>query len=107
MYIITDESNEIMNISSILNDCGDRYQVEENLYILKSDNQNIYSIETVGQEVTPCKYCYTELDGFYINPSWVEPIDTEKEIQSLKAQNDELQFTSLDLNIRVSMLEMV
>ena len=34
---------------------------------------NSYDIDNVPSDVAVYKYCYTEADGFYLNPDYIEP----------------------------------
>ena len=36
----------------------------------------INEVDSVPDDVETGKHCYTEADGFYINPDWVEPDPT-------------------------------
>lgn len=33
----------------------------------------MYEVAEIPDGVEPEKYCYTEADGFYANPNWIEP----------------------------------
>lgn len=80
MFIITtkeDNSNIVMMIGEALDYMSNGYPrlVNENV-AFPIDMVNIHEVLEVPTEVIPDKYCYTEADGFYINPNWVEPDPT-------------------------------
>lgn len=41
----------------------------------------IHEVEALPEDFESNKYCYTEADGFYANPDWVEPAEDEKEVR--------------------------
>lgn len=74
-YIITNSENVIIAISntyrvdeSVRNIILDNY----NIAYAPNDTFNVYNVE-VPNGVQEIKYCYTENDGFYENPDYVEP----------------------------------
>lgn len=84
-YIITNKDNVIQVIANEVETKADRYLlVEERLEIFKDyatqdmegnithDYQTLYQVE-LPENVVEQKYCYTENDGFYANPNYVEP----------------------------------
>lgn len=78
MYlIIVKEDNRIMAMGKALDYMSNGYPrlVEENVAFVKED-VNVHEVSEVPSDVIPEKYCYTEADGFYINPNWVEPDPT-------------------------------
>ena len=59
----------------------DNYDVRSNGKLI---NGSIYPMGEVVEveapiNVIPQKYCYTESDGFYINPVWEQSVEQEKE----------------------------
>lgn len=34
---------------------------------------NSYDVDNIPSDVAAYKYCYTEVDGFYLNPDYIEP----------------------------------
>ena len=77
MYLITakeDNSDRIIKIGIHLDYMSNGYPrlVDEDI-AFPIDMVNVHEVSEVPTEVTPNKYCYTEADGFYINPNWVEP----------------------------------
>ena len=49
--------------------------IEENI-AFSPESVNIYQDVKVATEVVPNKYCYTPEQGFYLNPDYVEPDQT-------------------------------
>lgn len=75
MYlIIVKEDNRIIAMGKALDYMSNGYPrlVNENVAFVKED-VDVHEVESVPSEVIPEKYCYTEADGFYINPNYVEP----------------------------------
>lgn len=73
MYLITDKStHRIIMWGKQLNytEGGYPHLVEEDTAFVP-DIVNVYNNVTIGEEVTPGKYCYTEQEGFYENTNWV------------------------------------
>lgn len=33
----------------------------------------MHDVDSIPEEVEPFKHCYTEADGFYLNPNYIEP----------------------------------
>ena len=52
---------------------GDNYQ-----YAVIADF-GLYEVETLPDDFEPNKYCYTEADGFYLNPDYEEPVSPEEQ----------------------------
>ena len=80
MFVITTKEDMgyiILRIGEILDYMSNGYPrlVNENVAFVK-ENVNVHEVSEVPSEVIPEKYCYTEADGFYINPNWVEPDPT-------------------------------
>lgn len=78
MYIITlKENNIIMMMGKALDYMSNGYPrlIDEDI-AFPSGMVNVHEVLEVPTEVIPNKYCYTEADGFYINPNWVEPDST-------------------------------
>lgn len=48
-------------------------------------------VENVPEDYTERKYCYTDEKGFYINPFYAEPINTEEEVKRLTQENIDLK----------------
>ena len=77
MYIITNENNVIMFLGNTRGETsgGRRYFYGDGngSRVAFAIEHNEYETDSVPSEVIPEKYCYTEADGFYINPDWIEP----------------------------------
>lgn len=88
MYIITSKNNKILVISSTLEYLSNGNALVKNgtLAIAKYLIGNIYEkVETdIPTEVIPNKYCYTEAEGFYIDPNWIESYTEEDRISALE-----------------------
>lgn len=39
----------------------------------------LYGVEVLPKDFEPNKYCYTEIDGFYLNPDYEEPVSPEEQ----------------------------
>lgn len=75
MFIITSkETNEIIDVCNAVNYMPNGYpiNIEKNV-AYPTVIFNEHYVESVPSEVESVKYCYTEADGFYLNPDWVEP----------------------------------
>ena len=80
MFIITvkeDNSNRIMMMGEHLDYMSNGYPrlIDENV-AFPTEMVDVHEVESVPSEVMPEKYCYTESDGFYINPDYIEPDPT-------------------------------
>ena len=75
MYIITDKNtNILLGYDLELDYHSNGYPILFNLNIaFVKDNVFVFEIDELPEHVVLGKYCYTEADGFYINPNWVEP----------------------------------
>lgn len=77
MYLITvkeDNSNKILMMGEALDYMSNGYPRLVNENVAFPDWMvNVHEVSEVPSEVIPEKYCYTEADGFYINPNWIEP----------------------------------
>ena len=52
---------------------GDNYQ-----YAVIADF-GLYDVEVLPEGFEPNKYCYTETEGFYLNPNYEEPVSPEEQ----------------------------
>ncbi len=53
------------------------------------------------------KYCYTEEQGFYKNPNWVEPPRTLEQLDNHVKENDlQRTETELEIDFRLSLIEL-
>ena len=78
MYLITvKEDNRIIMVGEALDYMSNGYPrlVDEDIGF-PIDMVNVYEVSEMPSEVIPEKYCYTESEGFYINPDYVEPDPT-------------------------------
>ena len=78
MYLITvKEDNRIIMVGEALDYMSNGYPrlVDEDI-AFPIDMVNVYEVSEMPSEVIPEKYCYTESEGFYINPDYVEPDPT-------------------------------
>lgn len=78
MYIITNSEDNIIiangkHLDYMIN--GYPRLIDENV-AFPTELVNVYVVSEVPSEVIPEKYCYTEAEGFYINPDWIEPDPT-------------------------------
>lgn len=78
MYIITGKTdNAIKDIGNAIEYMVNGYpKVIDSNTIYPNHFINLFEISEVPQEIKIEKYCYTEADGFYINPNYVEPDPT-------------------------------
>lgn len=65
---INDPSRETYRIKN-----GDNYQ-----YAVISDF-GLYKVESLPGDFEPNKYCYTETEGFYLNPNYEELVSLEEQ----------------------------
>ena len=77
MFLITikeDNSNRIRMMGKRLDYMANGYPrlIDENV-AFPTEMVDVHEVESVPDEVIPEKYCYTEADGFYLNPNYVEP----------------------------------
>lgn len=78
MYIITTK------FTYVISGMGNRLEYLENGYPCLTeenisyvvDSFDIHEVSEVPSEVILGKYCYTEEQGFYLNPNWVDPDPT-------------------------------
>ena len=80
MFLITikeDNSNRIRMMGKRLDYMANGYPrlIDENV-AFPTEMVDVHEVESVPDEVIPEKYCYTEADGFYLNPNYVEPDPT-------------------------------
>ena len=51
----------------------------------------LHEVESLPEDFVPNKYCYTEVEGFYINPDYVEP-----DLTNTYGVSDELYHQIID-----------
>lgn len=74
-YIITDNKDVVIHVSDTIGyqENGNVLVDNDTLAIAKPLVKEVYEVNTVDEGVCEQEYCYTEADGFYINPNYVEP----------------------------------
>lgn len=100
MYILTNNKNEIIAISNICERIEEYRNIkldDHNIAYAPDEIINIYEVQSVDEGVCEQKYCYTEAEGFYVNPNYVEPVDPNAEMEALKEQITELQLAMVEL----------
>ena len=83
MYILTNDNvvfitGELIEVGRWENDpTMDTYRIKngEN-YQYAVLAFELHEVESLPEDFVPNKYCYTEAEGFYINPSYIEPDKT-------------------------------
>lgn len=76
MYVIVEkETNRVLGYGEVLD-----YEPEINYPLLVNENiafpnflVDVKVVESVPAEVITGKYCYTETEGFHVDPNWIEP----------------------------------
>ena len=103
MYILTNKNNVIIAISKTLDyqENGNPLLEDRTGFIYAYGKRpdeviNVCEVAEVPEEMVEQKYCYTQNDGFTLNPNYVEP---EKEItnQELMEQITDLQLALAEL----------
>lgn len=89
MYIITStNNNKVLIISPTLEYLSNGNALVNNgtLAIAKYLIENVYekAENDISAEVIPNKYCYTEAEGFFIDPNWQETYTEEERISALE-----------------------
>lgn len=87
--ILTDKNNVVIH-------CGAKLHKAPNGYYFKSEDMlyippalcNEYSVDSYPEDLEMGKYCYTEVDGFTLNPAWVEPEQSATEEDYISALNE-------------------
>lgn len=84
-YILTNQDNVVINISKSLERENSNYLLDNGIIISEFLAKNIYEVEEeISEEIIPIKYCYTEEDGFSINPRYTTFYTTEERIAALE-----------------------
>lgn len=99
MFLITSKKDKrITDISTTIG-----YETNGNI-ILDNGTQiacfrevDVHEVEEIPGGICERKYCYTEADGFYVNESYVEPVNENAEMEALKEQVTNLQLAMLEL----------
>ena len=79
--IVKKETNEILAITEKI-----EFQSNGNPVVVKDGSKvafiaamckefddKLFTDADVTEEIKPLKYCYTQTEGFYLNPNWEEP----------------------------------
>lgn len=98
-YIITANKDVVIHISDTIGyqENGNVLVDNDTLAIAKPLVKVVHEVDTVDEGICEQKYCYTEADGFYVNPNYVEPVDEKAEMEQLKEQITELQLAMVEL----------
>ena len=78
MFIITDKTEKaVIGFGARLDYMSNGYPrlMEEDI-AYPTHMVDVFEIEALPVDFIIGKYCYTEAEGFYINPDWVEPDPT-------------------------------
>jgi hypothetical protein len=68
-----------------------KWKIAEHLFVL-DNNYICKEVDVIPPEIEPYKYCYTEQDGFYLNPNWREQHKpTEQIVSELQQENEQLK----------------
>ena len=94
MYILIDNDNicrfngEIIEYG-IFDEPLNKWKVTKNesIYDVLGDYYKKVEVDSLPDEYKDVKYCYTEEDGFYLNPNYSEPINVESEVIKLTQEN--------------------
>ena len=125
MNILTNEKNIVIAKGTIdygiFDEPFEKWRVinDDITFYVLGDNCTVYEIADNITIPNDCeyKYCYTEKDGFYLNPDYVEPYDIETEVKRLTKENETLKTTlsnlenstvegEIETDFRLSMLEL-
>lgn len=67
----------------------------------------VIEVESIPQEVTPGKYCYTVEKGFYPNPNWKEPPRSQEQLdEAVNLINSHQAEVDVDVDFRLSKIEL-
>ena len=94
MYVITNKTdNVLIGMGLHLDHMSNGYPrlIDENT-AYPTEMVNVFDVtEVIPEGVEQGKYCYTESEGFYKNPNYVEPVDLNKEVPAMKSQQAAMQ----------------
>ena len=91
-YVITDKDDVVIALSNSCNDNKEYRNLELddfNIAYAPDEEFNVYQVE-VPSEVEPSKYCYTEKDGFYVNPNYTYTYTEEERLSALEDMMNEI-----------------
>ena len=66
------------------------YRINGSMYSV-TDGIVEHDVDSVPEDFTQGKYCYTEADGFYINPDFVAETSPEERLAELEAEIERLK----------------
>ena len=98
-YLIMGQGNEIIHISDTIGyqENGNPLVDNGTLAIAAILVDRVVEVETVPDGVVASKYCYSDTDGFYENPNWVEPPKPlEEQVAELNEIVDQLLISALE-----------
>ncbi len=61
------------------------------LFYVIDDSYSLTEVLSIPDDLQQNKYCYTVEKGFYVNPTYSEPINIETEVIKLQQENAELK----------------
>ena len=77
MYIIVEKEKHIcVDIGETFKPWDNGYPSLDGILGYPNELYESYKVDTIPKGVEVNKYCYTEVDGFYINPNYVGPDPT-------------------------------
>lgn len=99
-YVITNNDDVIIAISNTFrDDKATRNIILDNINIAYAPNEelNVYQVN-VPNGVVEAKYCYTENDGFYANPNYVEPpLPMEERLDNVETTITEIELALTEI----------
>ena len=100
MNILIDNNNVLIAKGGIFQ-VSNGFKLNDVVYGSHLNLKLIKDIE-VPENVEIKKYCYSEENGFYLNPDYSEPINHEAEIISLKQTIQGLQSAMAELTLMMA-----
>lgn len=88
--LILRNTNQVIEIAEEAIRGETSIHTDRNIYANGKDI-DIVKIDNIPDEVSPYKYCYSNIDGFYINTNYEEYIEPEEKIKNLENQLQGLQ----------------
>lgn len=107
MYIFMfDDTNVVLDHYDMCKPHPSGYQVGEHEVIAIPDIHPV-EVDAVPDDFTAFKYCYTEVDGFTLNPDWKEPEPPiEQKVAALMATIADIDEINVDQEYRLTLLEL-
>lgn len=84
MKIITKNNDIIVAISKDVREDSNMIELDEGIIIPKNLVKEIYSVESVPEDVAPIRYCYNNEENFYLNPRYKENYSLEEKVSALE-----------------------